>query len=75
VLQHLIGKKVEFGLFHDPDRIVIAHFGGDEDHLPSLWSMAIGVSAVRMQGSSPTMMSHEASIGGGLSRLRSSGQR
>ncbi|WP_064697389.1 hypothetical protein [Rhizobium aegyptiacum] len=38
VLQHLIGKEVEFGLFHDPDRIVIAYFGGDEDHLPSLWS-------------------------------------
>lgn len=38
VLQHLVEKKVEFGLFHDPGSIVIAHFGGEEDHLPSLWS-------------------------------------
>lgn len=37
-LQYLVEKKVEFGLFHDLNKIVIAHFGGDEDHLPSLWS-------------------------------------
>lgn len=37
-LLHLVEKNVEFGLFHDPDTFVIAHFGGDEDHLPSLWS-------------------------------------
>lgn len=31
-------KKVDFGLFHEADKIIIAHFGGDEVHLPSRWS-------------------------------------
>ncbi|WP_244563706.1 hypothetical protein [Ensifer aridi] len=31
-------KKVDFGLFHEEGKIIIAHYGGDEDHLPSLWS-------------------------------------
>ena len=30
-----IETKVEFGVFHEPDTIVIAHFFGDEQFLPS----------------------------------------
>lgn len=37
-LLHAIEKKVEFGIFHETNRIVISYFGGDEDHLPSRWS-------------------------------------
>ncbi|UIJ82365.1 hypothetical protein [Rhizobium leguminosarum] len=33
-----IGNKVDFGLFHEGDKIIIAHFGGDEIYLPSRWS-------------------------------------
>ena len=33
-----IDNKVDFGLFHEDDKIIIAHFGGDEIHLPSRWS-------------------------------------
>lgn len=33
-----IQNKVDFGLFHEADRIIIAHFGGDEIYLPSRWS-------------------------------------
>lgn len=33
-----IENKVDFGLFHAVDRIIIAHFGGDEIYLPSRWS-------------------------------------
>lgn len=30
-----IENNVEFGVFHEPKKIVIAFFGGDEQHLPS----------------------------------------
>ncbi|MBX4899725.1 MULTISPECIES: hypothetical protein [Rhizobium] len=33
-----IDNKVDFGLFHEACKIIIAHFGGDEIHLPSRWS-------------------------------------
>ncbi|MBY3179693.1 hypothetical protein HFN84_36740 [Rhizobium laguerreae] len=33
-----IDNKVDFGLFHEADEIIIAHFGGDEIYLPSRWS-------------------------------------
>lgn len=33
-----IDNKVDFGLFHEAGKIIIAHFGGDEIHLPSRWS-------------------------------------
>lgn len=33
-----IDNKVDFGLFHEPGKIIIAHFGGDETYLPSRWS-------------------------------------
>lgn len=33
-----IENKVEFGIFHEPDTIVIAYFFGGEDFLPSRWS-------------------------------------
>lgn len=33
-----IQNKVHFGLFHEGAKIIIAHFGGDEIYLPSLWS-------------------------------------
>ncbi|MBY3033632.1 hypothetical protein HF265_31875 [Rhizobium leguminosarum] len=33
-----IDNKVDFGLFHEADRIIIAYFGGDEIYLPSRWS-------------------------------------
>ncbi|MBY3252201.1 hypothetical protein HFO14_28640 [Rhizobium laguerreae] len=33
-----IDNKVDFGLFHEAGRIIIAHFGGDEIYLPSRWS-------------------------------------
>ncbi|GAJ95634.1 hypothetical protein [Rhizobium rhizogenes] len=33
-----IDNKVDFGLFHEGDKIIIAHFGGDEIYLPSRWS-------------------------------------
>lgn len=33
-----IENKVDFGLFHEAGRIIIAHFGGDEIYLPSRWS-------------------------------------
>jgi hypothetical protein len=33
-----IENKVEFGVFHEPKKIVIAFFGGDEQYLPSRWS-------------------------------------
>lgn len=33
-----IDNKVDFGLFHEADQIIIAHFGGDEIYLPSRWS-------------------------------------
>ncbi|MGZ2384584.1 hypothetical protein [Rhizobium leguminosarum] len=33
-----IDKKVDFGLFHQAERIIIAYFGGDEIYLPSRWS-------------------------------------
>ncbi|MBB4581557.1 hypothetical protein GGE45_003905 [Rhizobium aethiopicum] len=33
-----IENRVDFGLFHEAGKIVIAHFGGDEIYLPSRWS-------------------------------------
>lgn len=33
-----IDNKVDFGLFHEADKIIIAHFGGDEINLPFRWS-------------------------------------
>ncbi|MEX2697503.1 hypothetical protein [Rhizobium mongolense] len=33
-----IDNKVDFGLFHEAGKIIIAHFGGDEIYLPSRWS-------------------------------------
>ncbi|MGV4797431.1 hypothetical protein ACS4RS_033480 (plasmid) [Rhizobium sp. F40D2] len=33
-----IEHKVDFGLFHEAGKIIIAHFGGDEIYLPSRWS-------------------------------------
>jgi hypothetical protein len=33
-----IENKVNFGVLHEADQIMIAHFGGDEIHLPSRWS-------------------------------------
>lgn len=33
-----IENKVDCGLFHGADEIIIAHFGGDEIYLPSRWS-------------------------------------
>ena len=33
-----IESKVDFGLFHEAGKIIIAHFGGDEIYLPSRWS-------------------------------------
>lgn len=37
-LDWAIANKVDFGLFHEAGEIIIAHFGGDEIYLPSLWS-------------------------------------
>lgn len=37
-LLHAIDNKVDFGLFHEAGKIIIAYFGGDEIHLPSRWS-------------------------------------
>ncbi|MGO6851503.1 hypothetical protein ACCS68_13980, partial [Rhizobium beringeri] len=33
-----IDNKVDFALFHEAGKIIIAHFGGDEIYLPSRWS-------------------------------------
>ncbi|QHW29314.1 hypothetical protein GYN07_34400 (plasmid) [Rhizobium leguminosarum bv. viciae 248] len=33
-----IDNKVDFALFHEAGKIIIAHFGGDETYLPSRWS-------------------------------------
>jgi hypothetical protein len=33
-----IENEVEFGIFREPDKIVIAYFYGDEEFLPSRWS-------------------------------------
>ncbi|MBY2924452.1 hypothetical protein HF259_23925 [Rhizobium leguminosarum] len=33
-----IDNKVDFGLFHEAGKIIIAHSGGDEIYLPSRWS-------------------------------------
>ncbi|MCA2380120.1 hypothetical protein ATU3C_25625 [Agrobacterium genomosp. 3 str. RTP8] len=33
-----IDNKVDFGLFHEAGKIIIAHFGRDEIYLPSRWS-------------------------------------
>ncbi|WP_244489901.1 MULTISPECIES: hypothetical protein [unclassified Rhizobium] len=33
-----IDNMVDFRLFHEGDKIVIAHFGGDEIYPPSRWS-------------------------------------
>lgn len=38
VLLWAIDNKVDFGLFHEADEIIIAHFGADEIYLPSRWS-------------------------------------
>ena len=37
-LLRAIDNKVDFALFHEAGKIIIAHFGGDETYLPSRWS-------------------------------------
>lgn len=37
-LLRAIENKVDLGLFHEANKIIIAHFGGDEIYLPSRWS-------------------------------------
>lgn len=33
-----IDNKVDFALFHEAGKIILAHLGGDETYLPSRWS-------------------------------------
>ncbi|MGO7042125.1 hypothetical protein ACCS60_27635 [Rhizobium acaciae] len=33
-----VKNEVEFGIFHEPNKIVISFLGGDEHFMPSRWS-------------------------------------
>lgn len=37
-LLHLIENKIEFGIFYEGGKVVIAHEPGDERYVPSRWS-------------------------------------
>lgn len=36
-LQYAIENKVEFGMFRDDGKIILAFNGGDEEYMPSRW--------------------------------------
>ena len=37
-LLHLIENKIEFGIFYEGDKVVIAYEFGDDPYVPSRWS-------------------------------------
>ncbi|MCW5712353.1 hypothetical protein WMC41_31145 (plasmid) [Shinella yambaruensis] len=37
-LLHLIENKIEFGIFYESGKVVIAYEPGDDPHVPSRWS-------------------------------------